>query len=244
VSFLPPAVFVTFGGKSNSNESSKRSIPQTIQLHSLLIYHKHKMISYPDQINNLIESFCKLPGIGRKTAERFVFYLIKEEKEELFQFADNLSKLHEANFTCPTCFNFSPRQGLCDICSNEKRDKTQICVVEEFHDLNNIENTKLYNGLYHVLGGKIDPPEGVTAEKLKINELLTRIQNNQIQEIILALNPDIQGEGTILYLRKLLLPLNIKLTLLARGLPMGGNIEYADEVTLANALKGRQQLNN
>jgi recombination protein RecR len=201
------------------------------------------MINYPEQIKNLIESFTKLPGIGRKTAERFVFYLIKQEKEELYQFANNLSKLHEANFTCPQCFNFSPRQGLCDICSDKKRDKTTICVVEEFHDLNNIENTKLYNGLYHVLGGNIDPPEGITADRLKIKELITRIQTNQTTEIIMALNPDIAGEGTTLYLRKELLPLNVKITLLARGLPMGGNIEYADEVTLANALKGRMQLN-
>ena len=201
------------------------------------------MINYPEQIKNLIESFTRLPGIGRKTAERFVFYLIKQDKEELYQFASSLSKLHEANFTCPECFNFSPRQGLCDICSNEKRNKSTICVVEEFHYLNNLENTKLYNGLYHVLGGNIDPPSGITAERLKIKELMTRIQTNQITEVILALNPNIQGEGTILYLRKKLLPLNIKLTLLARGLPMGGNIEYADEVTLANALKGRRELN-
>ncbi|MBT4722543.1 recombination protein RecR [Candidatus Falkowbacteria bacterium] len=201
------------------------------------------MIQYPPQIKNLIESFAKLPGIGRKTAERFVFYLIKQEKEELYQFANHLAKLHEANFTCPQCFNFSPRQGLCDICGDEKRDKTTLCVVEEFHDLSNIENTKLYNGLYHVLGGKIDPPSGMTADRLKIRELIKRIQTEQITEIILALNPDIQGEGTILYLRKELLPLNVRLTLLARGLPMGGNIEYADEVTLSNALKGRQALN-
>jgi len=201
-----------------------------------------RFMRYPETINNLIESFSRLPGIGRKTAERFVFYLLKRPGAEIEKFAKNLYELQKHNFTCPDCFNFSENQGLCSICSDSTRNQNTICVIEEFHDLNVIEATGEYKGLYHVLGGKIDPPEGITPDKLKIKELLRRIQQNNIQEIILALNPDIQGEGTIIYLKNILKPLNIKLTLLARGLPMGSDIEYADEITLSNALKGRQEL--
>ncbi|NQT49180.1 recombination protein RecR [Candidatus Kuenenbacteria bacterium] len=200
------------------------------------------MLSYPPTINNLIESFTKLPGIGRKTAERFVFYLLKRPKEELYKFSQDLAQLHESNYICPVCFNFSEAEGLCTICSNTNRNQAIICVVEESHDLNVIESTGEFNGLYHVLGGNIDPPEGITPDKLTIHQLTERIQKNNVQEIILALNPDIQGEGTIIHLKNVLQPLNIKITLLARGLPMGSDIEYADEVTLTNALKGRQEL--
>jgi len=200
------------------------------------------MPSYPDKIDKLIQSFAMLPGIGRKTAERFVFYLLKQPKTELAQFASNLADLHDSNFSCPQCHNFSHQEGLCEICSDQKREPGLICVVEEIHDLNIIENTREFNGHYHVLGGKIDPIEGVSADKLTINTLFKRIKENNITEIIFALNPDIQGEGTILYLKNLLQPLGVKITLLARGLPMGSDIEYADEITLTNALRGRQEL--
>ena len=200
------------------------------------------MVNYPNKLKSLIESFTKLPGIGRKTAERFVFYLIKQPKIDLQEFANNLKDLHEHNFICPSCFNFSENEGNCQICNDSRRDQSTICVVEEFHDLTVIENTGQYNGLYHVLGGIIDPPEGITPDKLTITQLLDKIKEKAIQEVILALNPDIQGEGTIIYLKNQLKPLNIKITLLARGLPMGSDIEYADEVTLTNALKGRQEL--
>jgi recombination protein RecR len=193
-------------------------------------------------IARLIASFSELPGIGRKTAERFVFFLLKQPREFLENFGNDLKELPNRNFYCPNCFNYSETQTACNICSDAKRDKATVCVVENFHDLNVIEATKEYNGLYHVLGGKIDPPEGITPDKLRINELITRLKNGGVKEIILALNPDIQGEGTIIYLKKLLAPSNVKITLLARGLPMGAEIEYADEVTLSNAIKGRRML--
>jgi recombination protein RecR len=201
------------------------------------------MPNYPEKIKNLIDSFSQLPGIGRKTAERFVFYLIKQPKEQLHKFATDLYEIHKHNFTCPECFNFSQSEGECTICKDEKRDRQTICVVEQFQDLNMLESTNEFNGLYHVLGGKIDPPEGVTPDTLTIDSLIRRIQQKSIQEIILAMNPDIQGEGTIIYLKNILRPLNVKITLLARGLPMGSNIEYADEVTLSNAIKGRREIN-
>ena len=200
------------------------------------------MIQYPSEIQKLIESFCILPGIGRKTAEKFVFYLLKQDKVQLEIFADNLRNISQSSFTCPHCYNFSGSQGPCQICSDPNRDKATICVVEETHDLNVIENTREFKGLYHVLGGKIDPAEGMTPDKLTINRLIERVKSNNISEIILALNPDLQGEGTSLYLKKLLSPFDIKITLLARGLPMGSDIEYADEVTLSNAIKGRFEL--
>jgi len=200
------------------------------------------MNRYPKPIENLIESFGHLPGIGRKTAERFVFFLLKRTKDELFTFSNHLKELAESQFLCPECFNFSESQGLCPICSSSTRDRSILCVVEEVHDLNVIENTNAFRGLYHILGGKIDPIEGIGADRLNVRQLLDRLKSNPIQEVILALNPDIQGEGTILYLKQLLKQSNVKITLLARGLPMGGDIEYADEVTLSNALRGRQEI--
>ncbi len=200
------------------------------------------MSLYPKIINDLITSFCELPGIGRKAAERFVFYLIKQDAKQIELFAQNLQLLKQNNFICPTCFNFSESAGRCNVCLDNKRDKNIICVVESFYDLNVIDATAEYNGLYHVLGGKIDPPEGITPDKLKIAELVQRIKQENIQEVILALNPDLAGEGTIIHLKNILKPLDVKLTLLARGLPMGANIEYADEATISNALKGRREI--
>lgn len=200
------------------------------------------MPSYPQPIEKLIQSFATLPGIGRKAAERFVFYLLKQPSEEINEFSQNLHQLTISQFTCPQCFNFSEQEGNCIICNSSARDKTTICVVEEIHDLTVFENTNEYKGLYHVLMGKIDPIEGMTADKLTVNKLVERVKNNNVQEIILALNPDIQGEATILHLKKLFQDMPVKVTLLARGLPMGSDIEYADEVTLSNALKGRQEL--
>ncbi len=199
---------------------------------------------YPEPIKNLIESFTKLPGIGRKTAERFVFYLLKQNKQDVEKFSQRLSNLHRQNFTCPECFNFSDQSGKCSVCRNDKRDHQTICVVEEIHDLNIIESTGEYHGLYHVLGGKIDPPEGITPDKLTLKKLIERLRNNNIKEIILAINPDLQGEGTIIYLKKLFSQsqFKVKVSILARGLPMGADIEYADEATLSNALKGRQEI--
>ena len=200
------------------------------------------MLNYPEKISKLIDSFLVLPGVGRKTAERFVFHLLKRPKALIEKFSIDLKDLLETNFTCPECYNFSEQNGLCPICSNINREQSTICIVEEIQDLIAIENTNQYKGLYHVLGGKIDLVEGISPEKLTIEKLINRIKQKQIKEAIFALNPDLQGEGTILYLKSQLAPLNVKITLLARGLPMGGDIEYADEITLTNALKGRLEL--
>ncbi|KKR05951.1 MAG: Recombination protein RecR [Parcubacteria group bacterium GW2011_GWC2_39_14] len=200
------------------------------------------MPRYPEKIENLINSFCSLPGIGRKTAERFVYFLLKQPKVSLINFAKDLTELHDHHFFCPDCYNFSENEGPCAICSNSTRDRSTICVVEDIQDLLSIENTGIFHGLYHVLGGKLDPIENVFAEDLTVSKLKDRTQKETVAEIILAISPDIQGEATIIYLRKLFQDSNIKITLLARGLPMGSDIEYTDEVTLGNALRGRQEL--
>jgi recombination protein RecR len=161
-----------------------------------------------------------------------------EEIEELIQ---ALQELKKNNLICQTCFNVAEKNP-CSICSDTKRDQKTICIVAETHDLASLEATSEYTGLYHVLGGTLNPLAGITPEKLRIKELLARLKTTKPQEIIFALNPDMEGESTVLYLKKLLQPLNIKLTRLARGLPMGADLEYADEVTLINALKNRNQV--
>ncbi len=199
------------------------------------------MPKFPEPIQNLINEFNKLPGIGPKTSERFVFYLLKQPKEEISRLAQVLENLKDKITYCSVCQNVSEKNP-CIICSDQKRSKTTICVVAESHDMASIENTGEFNGLYHVLGGNLNPLENITPDKLKIKELVQRIKKDGVKEIILALNPDLEGESTTLYLTKLLKPLNTKITRLARGLPMGSDLEYADEVTLSNALKGRLEI--
>jgi len=196
---------------------------------------------FPKIIQNLIDQFNKLPGIGPKTSERLVFYLLKQNKQELKEFAQALNVSAENITVCSQCFNFS-ETNPCEICSDKTRDKTTLCVVAQIFDLMAIENTSEYHGLYHVLGGNLNPIEGITPDELTIKQLEERIKNNGVREIILALNPDIEGESTIVYLTKILKPYKIKITRLARGLPMGSNLEYADEITILNALKGRREL--
>lgn len=198
------------------------------------------MNKFPAAIQNLINQFTKLPGIGPKTAERLTFYLIKKPTGEIKQFAEALAQVSANIINCPTCYNLT-ENNLCGICSDKRRKQGAICIVAEVFDLLTIENTGEYHGLYHVLGGYLDPLEGITPEYLKIKELVERVRKNPPQEIILALNPDVNGETTSTYLSKLLKSLNVKkITRLARGLPMGSNLEYADEVTLLSALRGRQ----
>lgn len=196
----------------------------------------------PESIQNLIEEFNKLPGIGPKTSERFIFYLLKQPKKELDQLAERLKHLKEKIIICPVCFDFTEKTP-CSICSDAKRDQKTICVVAESPDMFAIEKTGKYQGTYHVLGGIINQIEGIGPEQLKIKELVSRIKKDRIKEIILATNPDLEGESTALYLARLLKPLKIKITRLGKGLPMGSDIEYADEVTLANALSGRGEIN-
>lgn len=200
------------------------------------------LIMYPKIIQNLIDQFAKLPSIGPKTAERLVFYLLNRPQTQLHQFGEAIEHIKDNIKVCQTCFNFSD-SNPCQICSDSRRDKNIVCVVAKPQDMAMIEKSKSFSGLYHILGGNINPLEGIEAEKIKINELIDRLKNNQLQEIILALNPDIPGETTTLYLTKLLKQFpQIKISRLARGLPTGADLEYTDEVTLENAFKGRQPI--
>jgi len=197
---------------------------------------------YPSRIQNLINEFSRFPTIGPKTAERFIFYLLKKSPQDLERLSEMIKNLKTISF-CPQCGNFA-ESNRCTICVDKRRDQTTICVVAEPQDLMAIEKTNDYRGLYHILGGVINAPQGLGPEQLQINQLLARIKKNNVREIILALNPDLEGETTLLYLINLLKSNPtfswIKISRLARGLPMGSDLEYADEITLSNAIKRRE----
>ncbi|MFH0852365.1 MAG: recombination mediator RecR [bacterium] len=193
----------------------------------------------PSSLRNLIDHFSQLPGIGQRAATRFVFHLLNRPAEELKDFAQALIELKTKTKVCPNCFNLTS-EHLCAICADKKRDPNIICVVEDILDIIPIERTRQFNGLYHVLGGLISPTEGLTPEKLKIKELVARIKKHtEPTEVILAFNPTVEGDATALYLERILKPLNVKISRLARGLSSGGDLEYTDEATLINALKNR-----
>jgi recombination protein RecR len=198
-------------------------------------------MSLPKSVQKLITQFDKLPGIGPKTSEKLVFHLLNRPKEDLKEFADSLLDAKEQITICPICFNYSDTTP-CSICSSSARDKKTICVVAETQDVQAIEKTNNFQGIYHVLQGTINPPEGITPDKLRLRELQERIQKDQPNEVILALNHDIAGEATSLYLIKLLKDTNINITRLAKGLPSGSEIEYADDITLGYALKDRKKI--
>jgi len=196
---------------------------------------------YPKSIQNLITEFSKLPGIGPRTAARFAFNLLRKPKSDLELLSNAIIKLKEETKICKNCFNIS-EQELCEFCANPKRDRTLVCIVEEAINIPAIENTKRFNGLYHVLGGVIKPNDGIGPNDLKIKELVERIKGNGIKEIIIATNPNTEGETTALYLVKALkLYENIKITRLARGMSTGSDLEYADEMTISSALAGRRE---
>lgn len=197
------------------------------------------MANHPEIIQNLIQEFNKLPGIGSKTSERFVFYLLKQPEAELEKLGLAIEHLKDKIKMCSVCQNFS-ESDPCSLCSAKSRDQKIICVVAEPQDVISLEKTGEYQGAYHILHGLLRPIDGVTPDKLKINELLERVKKNNIKEIILALNPDIEGESTSLHIKRLLAPFSLKITKLARGLAMGTELEYTDEVTLASALKERK----
>ena len=188
-----------------------------------------------------IEELSKLPGIGRKTAQRLALHILKNDQDSVDKFLKAIADLKTKLFFCKRCFNIT-EEDLCEICKSAKRDTTKICVVEEASDVIAIEKTNEYNGLYHVLGGVLSPLAGVSAHDLKIKELLTRFENENITEIILAINPDTEGETTSLYLARLIKPLNIKVTRIARGIPIGGDLEFADEATIGRAMLNRIDL--
>lgn len=188
-----------------------------------------------------IEELSKLPSIGRKTAQRLALHILKSDKDSVANLVKAIEELKTRLRFCSRCFNISVEE-LCDICKSEKRDKNIICIVEEASDVIAIERTHEYNGLYHVLGGVLSPLNGIGPDSLKIKELLKRFENEDIKEIILAINPDTEGETTALYLARLIKPLGIKVSRIARGLPIGGDLEFADEATIGRAVLGRIEL--
>ncbi|MFH0735398.1 MAG: recombination mediator RecR [bacterium] len=197
------------------------------------------IIAEPLQV--AIEELSKLPSIGKKTAQRLALYLLKNDKTYTKSLTDALISLKENVKLCSICFNLST-DDYCDICKSTKRDKGIICVVEEISDVIAIEKTNEFNGLYHVLGGVLSPLNGVSTEQIRIKELLIRLHDVNIREIILALNPDTEGEATSLFLAKTLHPLNLRVTRLARGLPMGSDLEFADEATIGRAVLNRIEI--
>lgn len=190
-------------------------------------------------VARLIDELSRLPGIGPKTASRLTFFLLRTSKEQVDALAEALRDLKEGIVLCRECFHIS-ETPICSICADEQRDKALICVVEEPLDVLAIERTRDYKGLYHVLHGAISPMDGVGPSDLRINELLERLRTRSIREVILATNPNMEGDATAMYLAKLVQPMGVSVTRLGRGLPVGGDLEYADEMTLARALEGRR----
>ncbi len=196
---------------------------------------------YAQPIARLIDELTKLPGIGPKTAQRLAFHLLFSPREEVQTLAEAMLVAREKVRYCTVCQNLTD-QDPCSICSSTRRDRGLICVVEEPRDVVALERTREYKGLYHVLQGAISPMEGIGPDDLRLRELLSRLGDGQVREVILATNPNIEGEATAMYLARLLKPMGLRVTRLARGLPVGGDIEYADEVTLGKALEGRREV--
>lgn len=197
----------------------------------------------PEPIQNLINALSRLPGIGPKTASRLAFFLLRAQDDLPEQLAVALSNLKSGITYCQTCFNITQAGRLeCEICSNEARESALVCVVEDPLDVVALERTGAFNGKYHVLHGALSPIEGIGPENLRIRELVSRVQQGAISEVILATNPSLEGDYTAAYLRQQLVPLQVHLTRLARGLPVGGDLEYADQNTLLRALAGRQEM--
>jgi recombination protein RecR len=197
--------------------------------------------AYTDSLNELIEQFGKLPGIGPKTAERLAFHILKTSPNEAMALAKAISDVKTNIKQCGICFNLA-ESDTCRICSDSRRDKNVICVVEQPRDVISLEKTGLCKWIYHVLNGHIAPLEGIEPSDLTIDELVKRVRTGGIEEVVMATNPNIEGDGTALYITSVLKPLGVKITRLARGLPTGGNIEYASGSILADAILGRQQL--
>jgi recombination protein RecR len=197
--------------------------------------------SHPPSVDRLIEAFQRLPGIGPKTAQRLAFHLLKRPAAEAQALADALVEMKSKVFPCSRCFNVAD-EDPCRICADPGRDAGLLCVVEEPNDLLAMERTGEYRGGYHVLLGALSPLDGIGPDELKVRELLGRLETNPVREVILATNPNVEGDATALYLAKLLRPLGLRVTRIARGLPVGGDLEYADEVTLSRALEGRREM--
>jgi recombination protein RecR len=201
---------------------------------------KQDPIPASDAIGRLVQEFSKLPGIGPKSAQRIVFHLLRSPDEKAKALAESLVSLKQRVNLCSVCCNVT-ESDPCPICRNPQRDISQVCIVEQPQDILALEHTGAYKGLYHVLHGAISPTEGIGTDNIRIRELLARFQANTVKEVILATNTNMEGEQTAMYLSRVITPLGIKVTRLARGLPFGTELEYADDVTLTRALEGRQE---
>lgn len=199
------------------------------------------MAYQPPSVSRLIDALQRLPGIGPKTAQRLTFHLLKRPAEEARELAEAIQELKARVVHCSRCFNVTD-EDPCRICRDPARDVGLLCVVEEPNDLLAMERTGEYRGRYHVLLGALSPLDGIGPDELKVRELLARLEADRVREVILATNPNVEGDATAIYLAKLLRPLGVRVTRIARGLPVGGDLEYADEVTLARALEGRKEM--
>ena len=197
---------------------------------------------YTGPLRSLIDELGRLPGIGPKSAQRIAFYLLKVPNEDALRLSDAIVSVKERTTLCERCFNVAERGSLCDICDDESRDGSLVCVVEDPQAIAAFERTKDFKGRYHVLGGALNPLEGVGPEQLRVEELVARIDAEGITEIVLCTNPNLEGEATAMYLARRLAELAVRVTRLASGLPVGGDLEYADEMTLGRALEGRREL--
>ncbi len=198
------------------------------------------MFKSANSVERLANRLARLPGIGRKSANRLAFHILKLSKEDAFELADTIREVKEKVGFCSQCNNIS-EMDPCRICSDPKRSRDIICVVEETPDAAAIDKAESFNGMFHILGGKLSPLDGIGPDDLKIAELLERIHNGDVKEIIIATNPNVEGEATAIYLAGLLKPLGLKISRIARGLPVGSDLEYADSATLSRALEGRQE---
>jgi recombination protein RecR len=194
-----------------------------------------------EPVARLIEQFARLPGIGPKTAQRLTYYLLRMPEQVSVDLAAAIHQMKQSVRFCSICLNITDSE-VCAICRSEARDRSLICVVEEPLDVLALERARGFTGVYHVLHGALSPMEGIGADDLKIRELLGRVEADDVREVILATNPNVEGETTAMYLTRLLRPLGVRVTRIARGLPVGGDLEYADEVTLAQALEGRREV--
>lgn len=199
------------------------------------------MRNYPRALGRLIEELEKMPGVGPKTAQRLAFFVLSRSPEEAADLASAITEVKEKIRRCRQCFNFSENE-LCDICADPRREKSEICVVAEARDLYALERSGEYRGLYHVLGGVLSPIEGIGPDNLAIRPLLERLRSGEVKEVILATNPVVEGDATAAYIAGLIKPLNVRVSRIALGLPVGGDIDYADEITVSRALQGRTEM--
>ena len=199
-----------------------------------------ELIPTAEAVYKLIQELNRLPGIGPKSAQRLAYYLLRAPEEQAKQLAEAILSVKQDTKLCTVCFNFTDTDP-CPICRNDQRDRSKVCIVEQPQDILALEHTGIYKGRYHVLHGAISPTEGVGADDIRIKELLERLQGSSVDEVILATNPNLEGEQTAMYLSRLISPLGIRVTRLARGLPFGTELEYADDVTLTQAIEGRQE---